>query len=376
MLKAGKVLSPVLKSFFDPKLAEANIGVFEHLDHKAYRGFVRLVEHRIVGQDWLEPPHEPMNGVPPILVFASHKGGVGRSTALAVASVGLAERGYNVLVLDLDLEAPGLGGIFLGRKQLPKFGTLDYFVESTLLDLDDIFFENLVAVSPLTRGRGSVHVSPAIGSAGEANPQNVLGKIARAYLEVANADGAPITFLARTRNLVKKLSERFRYDAILVDARAGLNEATAAAVLGLGADVLMFGVDAPQTFTGYRYFLSYLQRFRPAASSENDWRARLRMVHAKASADSKKQADFRTQSFEMFADTLYDLEEGIEDTSFNFDYDDQVAPHFAWPIFNDANYLEFDPLERSDQFTKELYDRTFGQFIDALADKLGLSRKR
>lgn len=364
------------EDLFDPELAKPDISVYERVEHSAYQGFVRLVEHRIVGQDWLEPPHEPIEGVPPVVVFASHKGGVGRSTALAVASVALAERGYNVLVVDLDLEAPGLGGIFLGRKQMPKFGTLDYFVESTLGDLDDAFIENLISVSPLTQGRGSVHVAPAVGSAGERNPQNVLGKIARAYLEVEDTDKDTATFLNRTRDLIKHLSQRSRYEAIFVDARAGLNETTAAAVLGLGADVLLFGVDAPQTFTGYRYFLSFLQRFRPAESTERDWRARLRMVHAKASADPKKQSAFRTQAFELFADTLYDLEEGIEETSFNFDYDDRSAPHFAWPVLNDANYLEFNPLARRDQFAKELYERTFGPFIAALIERLELSKER
>lgn len=324
----------------------------------------------------MEPPQDPINDVPPIVAFASHKGGVGRSTALAVASNALAESGYNVLVVDLDLEAPGLGGIFLGTKELPKFGTLDYFVESTLTDLDDHFMESMISVSPLTRGRGSVQVSPAVGLAGEANPQNVLGKIARAYLEITNTDGTVVTFLNRTRHLIKRLSQRSRYDAIFVDTRAGLNEATAAAVLGLGAEILLFGVDAPQTFTEYRYFLSYLQRFRPTVSTEHDWRARFRMIHAKASSDPKRQADFRTQAFELFADTLYDLEEGLEETSFNFDYEDGAAPHFAWPILNDANYFEFNPLTRSDQFTKELYQRTFGPFITALMDTLELSRNR
>ena len=173
----GVVVRP--DDLFDPALAAQDIGVFERLDHPKYQGFVRLVERRIVGQDWLEAPQEPIDSVPPILVFASHKGGVGRSTALAVASGALAERGYNVLVVDLDLEAPGLAGIFLESRQLSKFGTLDFFVESTLDDLDDSFIDNMISVSPLTRGRGSVHVSAAVGSIGERNPQNILGKIAR-----------------------------------------------------------------------------------------------------------------------------------------------------------------------------------------------------
>ncbi|SFI16128.1 ParA family protein [Methylobacterium brachiatum] len=365
----GAISSP--DDLFDPSLADPNTGLPEWIDNDEFQGFVRLVERRIVGQDWLQPPRDPIEGVPPITVFASHKGGVGRSTALAVASAALSDQGFNVLVIDLDLEAPGLGEMLLNNP--PRFGTLDFFVEDGLADLDDDFIEQMVAASPLSKN-GLVHVVPAVGSLGNKYPENILGKIARAYLEKTAADGSTITFLDRTRELVRRLSQQTRYDAIFVDARAGLNEATAAAVLGLGADVLLFGVDTPQTFAGYRYFLSHLQRFRPSISGETDWRYRLRMVHAKASADAKRQADFRTETFEVFSDTLYDIEDGIEEEAFNFDYDDPPAPHYAWPILNDINYAEFDPLSYRDQFASHMFDRTFGSFIAALRDNLRLKR--
>ena len=96
------------------------------------------------------------------------------------------------------------------------------------------------------------------------------------------------------------------------------------------------------------------------------------MVQAKAQADPKAQARFRTRAFEMFSDTLYDAEEGIEEAAFNFDYEDSTAPHYAWPILNDANYAEFDPLAQGDQFASHMYDRTFGPFIEALREKIGL----
>jgi Mrp family chromosome partitioning ATPase len=44
----------------------------------------------------------------PRIVFFSIKGGVGRSTALAASAWALAESGKRVLVLDLDLESPGV----------------------------------------------------------------------------------------------------------------------------------------------------------------------------------------------------------------------------------------------------------------------------
>jgi hypothetical protein len=357
------------EDLFDPALADPAASLPEFIDTPTFRGFVRLIERRVVGQDWLRPPADPVPGLPPIVVFASHKGGVGRSTALAVSAAALSRAGFNLLVVDLDLEAPGLGSMLLG--ELPRFGTLDYFVESGLQEVDPAFLSDLVAASSLTEN-GLIHVAPAAGTESETSPQNVLGKIARAYVERTGADGQTVSFLDRTRALISQLCDRFRYDAVFIDARAGLNEATAAAVLGLGAESLLFGVDTPQTFAGYRYFLAHLERFRPDASSEEDWRYRLRMVQAKAQGNPKAQADFRTHTFEMFSDTLYDIEEGIEDEAFNFDYDDINAPHYAWPILDDTNYAEFNPFVRGDQLAEHLYDRTFGPFIMALREKIGL----
>ncbi|WP_334486965.1 ParA family protein [Bradyrhizobium algeriense] len=375
-VERGSASVASISELFDVGNADTEPGLFEYIQHPVYEGFARVVERRIVGQDWLERPRNSIPGTPPIVVFGSHKGGVGRSTALAVAANSLAQNNYNVLVLDMDLEAPGLAGSLLPQGDNAKFGSLDYFVESVLAPVDDSFLEQMVAVSGLTKGRGRVHVCPAVGSIGETNAQNVLGKIARAYLESEDERGNSLSFLEKTRSLVARLTQANRYDAVFVDARAGLNEATAAAFLGLGADVLLFGVNTPQTFTGYRYFLSYLQRFRPESSGEDDWRFRLRMVHAKASPDPKNQQNFRTQSFELFADSIYDEEEGVDEASFNFDYDDATGPHYAWPILYDSNYSEFNPIAQPEQFSRSMYERTFGPFIDALMDRLNLSRSK
>ncbi len=358
------------EDLFDPDLGGEEPGFPEFIASDAFFGYVRLVERRLVGQDWLRPPQDPVAGLPPVVVFASHKGGVGRSTALAVSAAALSKSGYNILVVDLDLEAPGLGAMLLA--DLPTYGTLDYFVETGLGEVDDAFVAGLVAVSGLAEN-GQIHVAPAVGAASDTSPQNVLGKIARAYVERVDEDGRTISFLDRTRNLVTRLCAVNRYDAVFIDARAGLNEATAAAVLGLGAEVLLFGVDTPQTFAGYRYFLAHLQRFRPKASGENDWRYRLRMVQARAQANATSEASFRTHAFDMFSDTVYDEEQGIEEEAFNFDYDDGNAPHFAWPIADDPNYAEFDPFARGEQLAEHLFDRAFGGFIKNLREKIGLN---
>lgn len=45
---------------------------------------------------------------PTIATFYSYKGGVGRTAALSNVGVVVAQLGYGVLLVDLDLEAPGL----------------------------------------------------------------------------------------------------------------------------------------------------------------------------------------------------------------------------------------------------------------------------
>ena len=62
-----------------------------------------------------------------IIAFYSFKGGVGRSLALANTAAALAQRGHSVLVIDLDLEAPGLHEIkpFCDVAKLAPMGLLE-----------------------------------------------------------------------------------------------------------------------------------------------------------------------------------------------------------------------------------------------------------
>jgi len=58
------------------------------------------------------------------VTFYSFKGGTGRSTALVNVAVEMVKSGLRVLVVDFDLEAPGLDTFNLPRTQnmmLPKF---------------------------------------------------------------------------------------------------------------------------------------------------------------------------------------------------------------------------------------------------------------
>lgn len=344
------------------------------------RGIVRIkvMDRRVVGMDWLAGPQPGWRSPQPArFVFASLKGGVGRSTALAVAAVHLASKGSNVLVVDLDFEAPGIGNILLRDSEMPKFGALDFHVESGLRSepLGPEFFRELVAPSSLGDGRGLLEVVPVCGNTTSRHPENMLAKLSRAYLDVASESCSHQTFLTRTQRLVDELCTLRRYDVVLVDSRAGLNESTAAAILGLGAEVLLFGIDTPQTFSTARYLMAHLASFKRQPG--DDWLLRVKWIHAKASADAVQQAAFRDRAFDVCSETLYCQappadEESDLDAELEFTLNNPDAPHYAWPVLFDGGYLEFDPLAKSNLISAPVYQATFSALLSGIEERMSI----
>ena len=354
--------SATADELFDPELEDPAAGLLEPIQFSTGADFVRVLDRRIVGQDWNTPDLSFSLKIP-ILTFFSCKGGVGRSTALAVTAAALSESGQNVMIVDLDLEAPGIGAILLPRDGLPEYGVLDYLVEQGLNPVDDQFLEDCIAPSPLTAGRGLVEVMPAVGRRGVDNPQNTLPKLGRAMIDRIGPDEQVQTFTHQVQNLMSAIAARGRTSVILVDARAGLSESSAAAVVGLGGTVLLFGVDTPQTFECYRYLFAQLNRYALDPEAPSEWRLGLQMVHAKAGRGTGAYEHFRDQALNLFADFLYDEADPSDLMGFNFDVDDDSAPHYAWPIPFDADFAEFDPQSRRDQLSREFFDRSFGPFV-------------
>src|SRR5688500_1566192 len=95
-----------------------------------------------------------------IVTFYSYKGGVGRSMALANTGVILAQWGYRVLMIDFDLEAPGLEKFFSSLVDIPKVreqkGIVDflsdYFLEKSQNQLDGWKKETTSIALPLAGG--------------------------------------------------------------------------------------------------------------------------------------------------------------------------------------------------------------------------------
>jgi MinD-like ATPase involved in chromosome partitioning or flagellar assembly len=360
------------EELFDESLREAEIGLAIPINADNFQGFVRMVDRRVVGADWLRRPGNN-NPTIPRLFFVSVKGGVGRSTALCVLAAHLASGGRRVLAIDLDLEAPGLGTMLLDQGTLPRFGLLDYLVETNLSDVDDGFLSDMIGSSQLSGGRGSITVVPALGALANDSPINVLGKIARAYLPSEN-DTSLNGFTAKIGKLIDRLTAAGDHDVVLVDARAGLHESTAAAAVALQGNTLVFGIDQPQTYAGYRALLAQL-----ALTLGPDWLTRIQIVEARAGADGPSDG-FIANMIDILP-KMYDSAPiasiPLDDlrTTFAVDWDDETPVDGAMGpdiegtyIYESDVYARFDPLRHPDRLNKGMYAAVYGHFLQTCDD--------
>lgn len=341
----------------------------ERIPVKVGEQFCYLVDRRIVGAGWLAEPVTATTSGPPRVVFASLKGGVGRSTALTVTAADLAQRGRNVLVIDLDLEAPGLGHLLLDDGRLPDYGVIDFLVEDGVGGVDNDLLRRFVGNSQLTSSSGGVvDVVPALGRKSEAAPENILAKLSRAMIEDVTETGT-VSVGQQVSSMIDRIVALGSYDAVLIDSRAGLAELAAPAVIGLGATVLLFGTAQTQTIEGYRALFAALQLLaqRDAAQGRSsEWRLALRPVYAKASLSADAADRFHDDIYELYSEYLYDAESEGEVAALRFTQQDNSAPHAPLMIPFNAAFVDFDPSQQPTHLTNAFYEQSFRPFLDAI----------
>lgn len=275
-------------------------------------------------------------------------------------------------MIDLDLEAPGLGSLLLKPEDMPRYGAIDWFAAVAAGADTESLIQDMTGPSTFTSARAVVDVVPAAG----VDPGAYLSKLARAYTPGSAGDQyLGFSFSRKADALITQLTSRQRYDAVLIDARAGLHETSGGLILGLGAKAALFGLDLPQTFDDFRLLLSALQQaFDPVIDGE-DLRRALKMVHAKAPRDEKDRQSFRERSWGIWSDYLYDdVDPSAEMASdaFVFDLGNEDAPHYPLEIIGDELYARFDPRNENYALSREAYEPVFGSFLSGVRNMVGL----
>ncbi len=213
------------------------------------QGQLAVLENRIVGTDWTRSSSRRWEN--PRVTLYGFKGGVGRSTALFMLAKHLAEEGRCVLVVDLDLESPGIGALAQLDEDLCAHGIVDHLVEDAVGNSDglDLVCRSM-QIEPFANGE--VWVAPAAGRPRDG--YDYLAKLNRIYTDLPpSQEDGPRSFADRIHSAISAcesaVAERSRApDVVLLDSRAGIHDVAAVALslFHLGSacvDEGLYGVD-------------------------------------------------------------------------------------------------------------------------------------
>ncbi len=181
-----------------------------------------------------------------IITFYSYKGGVGRSMALANVAVLLSNWGFRTLMIDWDLEAPGLESFFKEYIDLQsvvnKPGILDFLVNSQEKK-SKVMWQDLLVVVPVGKNKEPIHLIPA-GKRDEQYFKRLRDfDVSRFYEE---HQGGKII-----ERLRLELAEK--YDFVLVDSRTGVTDVGGICTIQLPDILVMLSTPTEQGVKGVKF---------------------------------------------------------------------------------------------------------------------------
>ena len=327
-----------------------------HRDSRELLRGVRFVDRVVTGTGWWRVDGNAADT--PIYTLYSVKGGVGRSTTAAVLAWHLARRGEHVLVVDLDLESPGISSAMLDPSQQPEFGVVDWFAED-LVGQGDRVVEGMIARPGWHQGlRGDVCIVPAHGY----EPGEYLAKLGRVYLDT------DLGWTLRLQRMLRATRQATKPSVVLLEGRSGLHDIAAATVTDLQAQVLLFGTDSPTSWQDYGILFAHWKELGLASAI----RERLSIVSSLTpDIDTEDYLhSFREKAWALFQDHLYDNVESTEAPyGFAFEMLEDGAPHDPLAIHWTRGFAAGASLRRLEGSTVE---QAYGRFLDRFDELHGV----
>lgn len=164
----------------------------------------------------------------PVVSFYSYKGGMGRTTTMVAYAMHLSMNlGKKVVIIDCDIEAPGITNFFLRNpaEENQRNGLIEYLLDkecglSKASDINDYLW---LADSTFS-GNGSIYIMPAgnlssdyiENSSFQTHQSNYIEGISR--IDISNADYATEIM----NSLIDDIKASINPDIVLIDSKTGL----------------------------------------------------------------------------------------------------------------------------------------------------------
>ncbi len=188
------------------------------------------------------------------VVFYSYKGGVGRTTALIQTAFQLARQGKRVVLVDMDVEAPGLQALLPPTGKPVDEGLIDYLWERQTCFFDEhhqpkIELTNIIYSVKDSQSRRDLFIVPA-------------GKIGQRYIQRLSILSTTHLFSASTDpwyQFEEELWKQYQPDIMLIDARTGLNEWGGLSLLQLADEAFVVLYPSQQNAEGICFVRTLLK---------------------------------------------------------------------------------------------------------------------
>jgi len=210
-------------------------------------------------QEYDHPASLPSDA-PPVVVFHSFKGGVGRTVHALALALALKKRHQSVLLVDGDLEAPGISWLLRSRLPSPPISFVDflalihgdpepsasYGIELAANKLKDALIDD------------SIYIMPAFRSLSQLNSVEIKPE----HLALGSEDPFILT------KMLIELGKVLEVDTIIVDLRAGISELSAGLLLDPRIYRVLVTTLSSQSFEGTKLLLKLIGELAPPKKEE------------------------------------------------------------------------------------------------------------
>lgn len=214
--------------------------------------------------NFLNPSISKMPSLP-VVTFYSYKGGMGRSTHLALTATYIARKhGKKIVIIDCDFEAPGFTNFFLEEPSARNYkdGLIEYF--------NDKQFDNSINLNQYSweaskefSGDGEIRIIPAgnLKPYLELDNNQYFQTPLEAYLEALSRFDLSSTdyIIKQFQSLIEDVQKQLNPDAIFIDSRTGFTDVFGITALQLSSQVVGFFNNSVQTEPGLFQFITSIQ---------------------------------------------------------------------------------------------------------------------
>jgi MinD-like ATPase involved in chromosome partitioning or flagellar assembly len=346
----------------DPLLQLAWREGIPHLREERLRINDRLRHHA----GWFRPDSEtiplwPSSQGPRVVVFHGFKGGAGRTTLLTSYALSCARRGYSVVVVDMDLDAPGVGTLLSADAEgtISRWGTVDFLLEARDgHSLSDYYH---ICAQPNLTGSGHIKVFPA----GELS-DDYLPKLARVDLDARSS------FAEHPLGLLLTAIRGLEPDLILLDGRAGLSPAAGLLLSGIAHLHVLIATASEQSIQGLERVIHHLGHAQALQRrSQGECVVVQALIPDNVDASAVVRAEFQDRLEAIFRYGYYARSADEDDSLWSLDdMESNIAPHVAVPISYRARLAHFGSLDQIADLLVE--DPEYVELHERLNERLGL----